>query len=149
PSVPSGLPIPLTEKKLISDLTVDGKLNGKPVLDTFHYDKTNGWLFLWVAQTEDNAHGPSPLGDCKCKPGDEACKDDPSYCPSKTTGEPYYVCPAKGCPTYRIELNDPDYKPGEEDCGDPYTEGYEWPGPPANENELVIKGTTTPVARNP
>jgi hypothetical protein len=129
----------------ISKLTKDGKLNGPPFLNKYTYDKTNGWLFLWVAQTEPNgkpsAKGPSPLGNCT------GADTDPAFCPSKTTGDSYYVCPAQGCPTYRIVLNDPNYKPGPSQCGDPYSaeEGYEWPGPPPNENALVLAGTKEAV----
>jgi hypothetical protein len=128
----------------IKALTTGGELNGPPVLNKYTYDKTNGWLFLWVAQTEPNAKGPTPLGNCT---GDKAT--DPDFCPSRTTGDSYYVCPAQGCPTYRIVLSDTTYTPGPSNCGNPYSpaEGYEWPGPPQNENTLVLAGTTTPVTR--
>ncbi len=114
--------------------------NGPPIINNYFYDSTNGWLFLWVAQTEPNAQGPSPLGNCT---GNKTT--DPVYCPSQTTGESYYVCPAQGCPSYRIVLNDKSYTPGKSNCGDPYTEGYEWPDGPMNENTLVLAGTETPV----
>jgi len=147
--------VTLNKVETMPEMTTDGKLNGPPVevqggkvvkstLNNYYYDKDNGWLFVWVAQTEANAHGPSPLGDCT------GASTDPFYCPSKTTpGDTYYVCPAQGCPTYRIELNDPNYKPGESNCGDPYsmTQGYEWPGPPVGENVVVLKGTSTSVVR--
>jgi hypothetical protein len=133
----------------IAALTTDGKLNGPPVLNNYTYDRTNGWLFLWVAQTEPNAKGPSPLGDCT---GDKAT--DPGFCPSKTTKDSYYVCPAEGCPTYRIALSDPNYVPGPSNCGNPYSgaEGYEWPGGPEKdnkpfENTLVLARTQTAVVQ--
>jgi hypothetical protein len=140
--------VKLAESKTgIGELTTDGKLNGPPVLNKYWYDKTNGWLFLWVAQTEPNAKGPSPLGNCT---GDAAT--DPYFCPSNTTKDSYYVCPAEGCPTYRIALSDPSYVPGPSNCGDPYSaaQGYEWPGGPEKddkpfENTLVLSGTTTAV----
>ncbi|WP_425151173.1 G8 domain-containing protein [Candidatus Binatus sp.] len=118
--------------------------NGPPILNNYYYDKANGWLFVWVAQTEPNAQGPSPLGNCT---GNKAT--DPIYCPSQTTGESYYVCPAEGCPSYRIVLNDPNYKPGMSSCGDPYSaqEGYEWPAGPMNQNTLALVNTTTPLVQ--
>jgi G8 domain len=118
--------------------------NGPPILNNYFYDKTNGWLFVWVAQTEPNAQGPSPLGNCTGN-----TKTDPVFCPSQTTGESYYVCPAQGCPSYRIVLNDPNYKPGMSACGDPYSaqQGYEWPLGPTNQNSLVLANTTTPVVQ--
>jgi hypothetical protein len=117
--------------------------NGPPILNNYFYDKTNGWLFLWVAQTEPNAQGPSPLGVCT---GNKAT--DPIYCPSQI-GESFYVCPAEGCPSYRVVLNDPSYQPGPSNCGNPYSadQGYEWPAPPTNENTLVLAGTSTPVVQ--
>ena len=120
--------------------------NGPPILNNYFYDKTNGWLFVWVAQTEPNAQGPSPLGNCT---GNK--ETDPVYCPSQTTGESYYVCPAQGCPSYRIVLNDPNYKPGKSACGDPYSpqQGYEWPVGPTNQNTLVLANTTTPLVQAP
>ena len=51
--------------KTIGEMTIDGTLNGKPKLDNFTYDSKNGWLFVWVSQTESNAQGQSPLGNCK------------------------------------------------------------------------------------
>jgi hypothetical protein len=133
-----------SEKLTYAEMTTSSAPNGPPVLNNYFYDKTNGWLFVWVAQTEPNAQGPSPLGNCT---GDK--KSDPIYCPSQTTGESYYVCPAQGCPSYRIVLNDPNYKPGKSNCGDPYSaqEGYEWPAGPMNQNTLALANTTTPIAQ--
>jgi hypothetical protein len=131
----------LTEVKSKDELTSNKKLNGPPILNNYYYDSRNGWLFLWVAQTEPNAHGPSPLGNCKGE------ANDPYFCPSKTTKDSYYVCPAQGCPTYRIVLNDTNYTPGPSQCGDPYREGYEWPGQPQNENILVLADTKQPVVQ--
>jgi hypothetical protein len=141
-----------SEKLTYAEMTMSGAPNGPPILNNYFYDKTNGWLFVWVAQTEPNgkpnaqglAQGPSPLGNCT---GDKMT--DPIYCPSQTTGESYYVCPAQGCPSYRIVLNDPNYKPGKSNCGDPYSaqEGYEWPAGPTNQNTLVLANTTTPIVQ--
>jgi hypothetical protein len=88
--------------------------------------------------------GPSPFGNCT------GGKNDPYFRPSKTTKDSYHVCPAEGCPTYRIVLNDPNYMPGPSQCGDPYSagEGYKWPGTPPNENTLVLAGTKTAVVQN-
>jgi G8 domain len=125
----------------IAAMTTDGKLNGPPNLDNYFYDSTNGWLFLWVRQNEPNAQGPSPLGICT------GASDDPPYCPSKTTGESYYVCPAQGCSSLRVVVNDPNYVPGTSACGDPYSSGeeYSWPAGPANQNTLVT-AASTPVS---
>lgn len=144
PSVSStGSPITtLTAVDSYSKLTADGTSNGKPNLNNYFYDQKNGWLFLWVAQTEPAAKGPSPLGNCTGGSG------DPAFCPSKTTGDSYYVCPAQGCPSYRITLNDTSYKPGASKCGDPYTQGYEWANPPANENTLVRASDKTVIVQN-
>jgi G8 domain len=135
------------EVKTIQEMTTDGKLNGPPNLDKYYYDSTNGWLFLWVRQNEANAKGPSPLGNCT---GDS---NDPAYCPSKTTGESYYVCPAEGCTSYRIVVKDPNYAPGPSNCGDPYSaaQGYSWPGGPPNQNTLVVAGSSpvVPVDQDP
>jgi G8 domain len=133
--------VPLTKVSSITDMTTDGQLNGPPVLDTYFYDSTNGWLFLWVRQDEPNAQGPSPLGNCT---GDS---NDPAICPSKTTGESYYVCPAQGCASYRVVVNDANYVPGPSKCGDPYSvaQGYSWPGDPPTQNTLVVAPVGNPA----
>ena len=132
----------------LAEMTTNGKLNGPPNLSNYHYDSTTGMLYLWIAQTEPNAPGPSPLGNCT------GSANDPPFCPQNTgagavsTGEPYYNCPAQGCPTYRIFLNDGDYVPGQSTCpvfgstGDAAgwttgTGGATWPGPAANQPVLV------------
>jgi hypothetical protein len=153
---------PLTESTTgIAGMTTNGMLNGPPNLDKFSYDSTTGMLYLWIAQTDPNAVGPSPLGNCT------GSSNDPAFCPQSpnglSTGEAYYNCPAEGCPTYRIAMNDASYTPGTSACpvfgstGDANgwatgTGGNTWPGPPANQpaaNQpaLVYKGTKTVVAR--
>jgi len=141
-------PTTLTPVNSIQEMTAaaGGKLNGTPNIDDlgkYFYDSSNGWLFMWVAQTEPNAAGQSPLGNCK------GTSSDAEFCPENTTKEKYYVCPAAGCPSYRVVLNDSSYKPGVSACGDPYSvgQGYSWPGPPANENKLVLAGTKTETVR--
>jgi hypothetical protein len=133
----------LTEVKTIAEMTTDGKLNGPPNLDKFFYDKNLGILFFWVAQTDPNARGPSPLGNCT------GSASDPPFCPDHTTDESYYICPPEGCSTYRIVLNDPNYVPGQSDCSVESVYGpYSWPAPPSNENVLVRAGTTTPIEQD-
>jgi hypothetical protein len=132
----------LTEVQTIGEMTTDGTLNGPPKLNNFFYDKTRGMLFLWVAQTDPLAAGQSPIGNCTGAP------TDPAYCPDKTTGETYYICPAEGCSTYRIVLNDTSYKPGPSNCPASTVYGpYSWPGQPAGLNKLVLKGDTTPIVQ--
>ncbi len=140
----------------LSDMTTDHKLNGKPDLSKYFYDPSTGMLYLWIAQTDANAVGPSPLGNCT------GAANDPPFCPQNangvSTGESYYNCPAQGCRTYRITLNDPSYKPGRSTCpvfgaaGDAQgwltgTGGATWPAPPENEPVLVYVGTKNKVAR--
>ena len=133
-------PTKLAEVNTIAEMTKDGTLNGPPNLNKFFYDKTRGILFFWVAQTHPNAQGPSPLGNCT------GAATDPPYCPDHTTDESYYVCPPEGCSTYRVVLNDPDYTPGPSDCSlDTVYGPYTWPGPPQDENVMVVAGTTTAV----
>ncbi len=145
PTVSNTGPSPaLKEVLTIGEMTTNGQLNGPPNLNNYFYDKTRGMLFFWAAQTDPNAVGPSPLGNCT------GASTDPAFCPKNTTAESYYVCPAEGCPSYRITLNDPAYKPGVSDCpaSSVYgTDGYTWPGPPANQNVMVLKGGTTPVVQ--
>lgn len=138
----------LTKALSLAGMTTDGTLNGPPNLNKYFYDSTTGMLYLWVAQTDANAEGPSPLGNCT------GSANDPAFCPQNTgagavsTGEPYYNCPAEGCPTYRISLNDPNYTPGTSTCpvfgstGDVAgwtngTGGATWTSPPANQPVLV------------
>ncbi len=132
----------LTEVASISQMTTDGTLNGPPNLNNFFYDQQRGLLFFWVAQNEPNAVGQSPLGNCSGSP------NDPSFCPDHSTGDTYYVCPPEGCSTYRISLNDRSYAPGPSDCSANVVYGpYVWPGPPANQNRLVLAGTNSVVTR--
>ncbi|MFZ0589263.1 MAG: G8 domain-containing protein [Bryobacteraceae bacterium] len=132
----------LTEVASINQMTVDGNLNGLPNLNNFFYDKQRGLLFFWVAQTEPNAAGQSPLGNCTGSAG------DPSYCPDKSTGDTYYVCPPEGCSTYRVSLNDPNYTPGPSDCPAGIVYGpYTWPAQPVNQNRLVLADTHAIVSQ--
>ncbi len=138
-------------------LTTNGEGNGPPNLNKYFYDKATGMLYLWVAQTDANAVGPSPLGSCTGGP------NDPAFCPQKanglSTGESYYNCPAEGCPTYRVVLNDDSYTPGVSTCpvfGSAGTAtgwltgtgGTTWSAEPAGQPQLAYVGNTTPVARS-
>ena len=146
----------LTAATSIKGMTAGGMLNGPPNLDKYFYDPATGMLYMWIAQTDPNAVGPSPLGNCT------GSSSDPAFCPQNetgiSTGEAYYNCPAEGCPIYRIVLNDPSYMPGPSTCpvfgstGDAKgwangAGGVTWPGPPANQPTLVYKGTKTVVSR--
>ncbi len=136
----------LTAANSFDEFTDPKQLNAPPTADNltrYFYDEKNGWLFVWLYQDEPNAQGQSPLGNCKGN------ANDAEFCPENTTHETYYVCPAQGCPSYRVVLNDSSYKPGPSACGDPYGagQGYSWPGPPKDENVLVVAGTNTPVVR--
>jgi hypothetical protein len=122
--------------------------NGTPQLDKYFYDSNSGWLFFYVAQTSPNASGknavppvtggPAPLGSCT---GDKST--DPYFCPSKTGGDSYYVCPPEGCWSYSVSLNG-DYTPQLSNCSNPY-------GNPDYSQTAVLEGQlalgTVPVVR--
>lgn len=126
----------LTKAGNLSDLT----FNGKPVLTKYFYDPTTGWLFLNVAQNKPNAVGASPLGACT------GASTDPYFCPSKTGGESYYVCPAEGCWDYGITLNDSTWTPQASNCPDPYVK-YGTPATPALDGKLVSVANSSAVQR--
>ena len=128
----------LTAGTSINDLTA----NGKPVLDKYFYDPATGWLFLNVAQNRANAAGASPLGACPAVP----TPNDPYFCPSKTGGESYYVCPAEGCLDYGIVLNDPAWAPAASACPDPYVTYGTSPTPPLDA-KLVLATDNSNVTR--
>jgi len=149
-------PLTTTATTKYADLTTDGTPNGPPNLNNYFYDSSTGMLYLWVEQTDANAVGPSPLGNCTGGP------NDPAFCPQKSggisTGESYYNCPAEGCPTYRVVLND-TYTPGVSTCpvfgstGDTNgwltgTGGITWPAEPAGQPKLAYFGGTTPASRS-
>ena len=124
----------------LSEITnADGTYNN---LNKYYYDSATGWLFLYVAQQDDNSVGPSPLANCK----DQAIPD-PS-CPNNANGETYYVCPPEGCRDYVITVTDSSYLPGVSTCPDPYAAGFGAPEP-APLYHLALTGTTTSVERNP
>jgi hypothetical protein len=145
----------------LAEMTTDKTLYGPPDLTKYFYDSGTGMLYLWVAQIDANAEGPSPLGNCTGGNGDSA------FCPQLNkginTGETYYNCPAEGCSTYRVTLNDQDYKPGQSKCdvfgggllSDGWakgTGGATWtkaPVPPGDKPlpSLVPDGSTNPVER--
>ncbi len=114
-------------------------------LDKYYYDSGTGWLFLYVAQQDSNAVGPSPLANCK-----DQATPDPS-CPNNANGETYYVCPAEGCRDYVITVTDPNYAPGVSNCPDPYssTTNFGAPEPTPLYHLTTVTDTTTPVVRNP
>jgi len=126
----------LTAAGAITDLTD----NGKPALDKYFYDATTGWLFLNVAQNRANALGPSPLGACT------GGSSDPYFCPSKTGGDSYYVCPAEGCLDYGVVLNDSTWTPAASDCPDPYVK-YGTPPTPPLDGKLVLATDSSTVTR--
>jgi G8 domain-containing protein len=126
----------LSKANSISELTS----GGTPVLDKYFYDSSTGWLFFNVAQVRPNAVGPSPLGSCT------GASTDPYFCPSKTGGDSYYVCPAEGCWTYGIKLNDPTWAPLASNCPDPYAK-YGTPPTPALDGTLASVSNGTAVKR--
>jgi hypothetical protein len=114
-------------------MTIDPvTMQPKPDLTKYFYDPDSGMLFFYVAQTYPNAEGPSPLGACTGGP------DDPYYCPSVNGDESYYVCPAQGCQTYVVKLNDSSYSPQASNC-QPYPTYTQ--SPPPNQFQLLNVGT--------
>jgi hypothetical protein len=129
----------------LADLKVtnaDGTLD-----DTYFYDEARGLLFFYVAQPEGNAFGPSPLGSCQGGAGDdESCPINKGI--EKGHGESYYSCPAQGCATYIVRLNDPNYRPTASNC-QPY-EIYAQDPPPQSlflADAQTATGTKTTVTR--
>ena len=111
--------------------------------DTYFYDEERGLLFFYVAQPEPNAFGPSPLGSCQGKAG-----DDPSCPIDQGHGESYYSCPAQGCTTYIVRLNDSSYRPIASNCA-PY-DTYAQDPPPQSlflADARTASGTKTTVTR--
>jgi hypothetical protein len=106
----------------------------KLTTDTYFYDEALGLLYLYVAQGEPNASGPSPLGSCRGGANDDAS------CPFKNHGESYYSCPAQGCWVYMVRLNDPSYRPIASNCA-PY-ETYAQDSPP--QTSFLADKSTTP-----
>ncbi len=127
----------LSKANALTDLTA----NGKPVLDKYFYDPATGWLFLNVAQNRPNATGPSPLGACT------GGASDPYFCPSKTGGESYYVCPAEGCWDYGIVLDDPTWNPAASACPDPYVTYGTPPTPPLDAKMVLATDSSINVIR--
>jgi hypothetical protein len=137
-----------TQATSISDLTrADGTPNS---FDKYYYDPATGMLFFYVTQDLANPIGPSPLGSCH----DPRQAGDPAECPDIVDNESYYSCPAAGCQTYLVRLNDPNWVPGTSNCNgtDPtaiytYKNGiYAQPTPP-NQNQLVNAGDSSLVVR--
>jgi hypothetical protein len=134
----------------LAGMTTNGQPNGPPNLDNYFYDSTTGMLYVWIRQTEPNAPGASPIGNCTGNPA-----TDPPFCPVHITGDTYYVCPKEGCSSIRVQLNAMNYVPGVSNC--PVfgpggtandwvknTGGATWPNPPTiDQNFLVFAGTTT------
>jgi hypothetical protein len=132
------------ETLTLSETGISGLTNndGTPNLKAFWYDKDTGMLYLNVAQDEPNPLAPSPTGSCNADgTGDPSC---PNLIAPAKAGDPpietYYACPKDGCPDYTIEETDPEYLPGESSCN-PYPTNAQ--NAPANQNQLVLAGTTT------
>jgi len=123
--------------------------NGTPQLDKYFYDSKSGWLFFYVAQIRPNASGanavppvtggPAPLGSCTGK------STDPYFCPSKTGGDSYYVCPPEGCWSYSVSLHDDSYSPQPSACSNPYGGNPDYSQTPVLEGQLALG--TVPVVR--
>ncbi|HVA80824.1 MAG TPA: hypothetical protein VNF29_07855, partial [Candidatus Binataceae bacterium] len=130
----------------ISDITnPDGTYNSTPDvnnrtgLDKYYYD-SSGWLFVYVAQQDENPIAPSPLANCQ-----DATTPDPS-CPKNGAGETYYVCPAEGCRDYVITVTDPAYRPGVSTCS--YPTNLVAPEPTAQYRLALSTNTSTIVDRS-
>ncbi len=63
-------------------------------------------LYFYVMQKEKNVQGSSPIGSC--------VNGSDSACPDPT--ESLFACPAQGCITYTVEIDDPSYDPGASFC---------------------------------
>jgi len=141
---------PLEVADTQTDMTTEGRPNGPPDLNRYFYDKNTGMLYVWISQSDANADGASPLGNCTGNPA-----TDPPFCTDHTTQEHYYVCPKQGCPSIRIKLNAINYLPGISNCPvfgpggqaadwAKNTKGATWPEPPnTDQNFLVFSGTKT------
>ncbi|MCC6868970.1 MAG: hypothetical protein IT522_09115 [Burkholderiales bacterium] len=88
---------------------------GRPVdlkKDHYYYDTDTGMLFFYVKQDRPNVVSTSPLGSCDVA-------NPPGYCPNPKGNpypESYYACPAEGCLTYTVRLDDADYDPAPSAC---------------------------------
>ena len=124
----------LVQANSIGELTTTDPITmqPKPDLTKYFYDPNTRMLFFYVAQTFPNVQGPSPLGICT------GSEEDPYFCPASNGDESYYVCPAQGCQTYVVKLNDPSYSPLTSTC-QPYPTYNQ--NPPANQFQLVNAGT--------
>jgi hypothetical protein len=140
----------------LAGMTTNGQLNGPPNLNKYFYDSNTGMLYVWIDQSDVNAQGFSPLGNCTGNPA-----TDPYFCTENTTQEKYYVCPSQGCTTLRIKLNALNYLPGVSNCPvfgpgggaadwAKNTGGATWPGPPTtDQNFLTFAGTQTIAQTQP
>lgn len=124
----------------IDKLTND---KGEPVdiaKDNYYYDKDTGMLFFYVKQDRPNVVYTSPLGSC------DTGGSKPYYCPDATANPPesYYACPAEGCLTYVVRLDDPAYEPVESACnGSQPTDIYKYV--PKGETKTVYEQPPIPV----
>lgn len=120
---------------------------GNPAFDKYYFDKTTGMLFFYVKQSAPNAHGIAPLGSCSNPPQPG---DDPA-CPDAKDLDTYYGCPAQGCSSYSVVLNDPGYTPGPSACaalagGDLYAPATGFSlTQPSNLNQLGYVGAGGPT----
>jgi hypothetical protein len=130
----------------ISQLT---NADGSPKnLNAFYYDQKSGMLFFYATQDVANPIAPSPLGSCH---NPALTTDDPD-CPNLASGESYYSCPAQGCITYIVKLNDSSYMPGPSNCnGTDPTQIYQYAGrvfeqpAPPKQNQLVYRENNSSV----
>jgi hypothetical protein len=127
---------------LTSVSSINGLIsNNLPNLNAYYYDKSTGMLYFYVEQTEPNAVGPSPLGNCT----DNSM--DPAFCPNKAGGfDTYYVCPAQGCIQYKVTLADSGYQPGASNCN-PYPT-YNQTAPQMDYHLALSSNPSTPICRS-
>ena len=124
--------------------TAAGQVPPTQLMDpnSYYYDASAGMLFLLVQQTEPNAIGPSPLGNCQ-----DTSTDDPT-CPDVAEGESFYSCPADGCVLYTVAVDDTYAPNGAAACtpygasgNTGYTQSY-----PSGMDRLVYSSGGAPVS---
>jgi hypothetical protein len=104
---------PTTPLSLAGSLAEVSNPDGTPVdASKYFFDTKTGMLFFFVQQTAPNAHGAMPLGSCH---NPAQVGDDPA-CPGANDLDTYFGCPAQGCSSYSVVLNDLAYKPGPSAC---------------------------------
>jgi hypothetical protein len=104
----------------ITEITkTDGTPADASAFDKYYFDSATGMLFFYVVQDSASAAGGAPVGSCNGN-----ASDDPA-CPGADELETYFPCSAQGGTNYSVELNDPNYTPGQPTCD---ASKFVWPG---------------------